>query len=464
MLFLYYIKNVDMLNEFNLRKIMLNGATESGDHIRIYINTRLSGIIPNLNRKHQLCEFYKVNTLLGSIFIIEILNKNEVETHYSKFYDILCERNHDYYMMHLKNEFYKFVRSLRITNINRINLKSNKLLFESNPNDFKFLLNQSEIYFVICTKLDHIEKWKEVLMNPLIIQSSIELLSYTYEMLLKNNVIITINTLITKNLKKIMSNVVLSKDIIDQLHRDFRIEDKAVFPLLQNYQNIIIDNINDLHKYHINCIDPFIKNIKSNTVILADNHQTNISAYSMIQNLFDSFKELKKNTFKLRLSLNEKLEAAKNITIHVDNVNANYIKKYVWIETLKIEPMCFKVMDSECCVCYENMNKKNAILLNCSHQICIQCIHQIIDKQCPLCRNRIETKHMNPCNEFHVRQINFIRENIKIDWTEDIEVVQYNEHLRIEKNDKKIEKVVIYISIHERNPNKNNFYKINLIL
>lgn len=43
----------------------------------------------------------------------------------------------------------------------------------------------------------------------------------------------------------------------------------------------------------------------------------------------------------------------------------------------------------ECCVCYDEIKKRDTVYMNCSHNVCIGCMKMIKDGKCPMCRGKI---------------------------------------------------------------------------
>lgn len=45
--------------------------------------------------------------------------------------------------------------------------------------------------------------------------------------------------------------------------------------------------------------------------------------------------------------------------------------------------------NSECPICYDNLDKKIHLPFNCNHRICLECNDSLENRECPLCRAEI---------------------------------------------------------------------------
>lgn len=56
-------------------------------------------------------------------------------------------------------------------------------------------------------------------------------------------------------------------------------------------------------------------------------------------------------------------------------------------------------MTDECSICLEKLTDKQKVKLECNHVFHLDCIKQIENNSCPLCRRKIISKSV--CNENH---------------------------------------------------------------
>ena len=56
-------------------------------------------------------------------------------------------------------------------------------------------------------------------------------------------------------------------------------------------------------------------------------------------------------------------------------------------------------MTDDCSICLENMTDKQSVKLSCNHVFHLDCIQNIINNRCPLCRTKIISKSI--CNGNH---------------------------------------------------------------
>ena len=75
--------------------------------------------------------------------------------------------------------------------------------------------------------------------------------------------------------------------------------------------------------------------------------------------------------------------------IDVKNLNSmiNYQEKYSLIKDNET--------DCECCVCYEQLKKKDTVYMECNHDVCIECSGLIKNNKCPMCRRDIWELYSN---------------------------------------------------------------------
>lgn len=397
MLYLYYTKSFEYIPVgFDLKNIfdeVTSGDIIYGELARIYINTRLCGMVPKIDSRY--CLYTKIKIASETIVMIDISDFAYCTEYYPKFMKTVLKRHNEYNQKYSNQLIFKQIYNLECTD--KIVIRDKNIIINLPPNIYGDMVLSSDSNVIICNPKS-IELWKNVVDNPIIIKSVHKKVSYQYSQLQNRNIIITYNSLLTGSLKLLASEVILDESTIEQCYRNRNLSDKATLPLFTT-SNIIIDDINQLFSFPNRMALPFLiyctvkyKSLMINIDKLKPQHIKYLKKLHNINGITHDVLSLCQQS---SLSTLQKLNDI-NAVIKLSDEEKLVLKefeiksKYQTMNQLKL------IHDIDCPICYNNITTRNNIQTKCNHNFCIHCIDEMFcnfnEIKCPLCRESLIKK------------------------------------------------------------------------